>query len=58
MREFSVVNLFKKYLTPNTIDKILLNSPKGYVHEPSINHAMERIFGSIVCIENKNLITV
>jgi lipopolysaccharide biosynthesis protein len=51
-------DIFKKYLTPNVIDKILLNLPEGYVHEPSINHAMERIFGSLVSIENKNLVVL
>lgn len=49
-------DIFKKYLTPTVIDKILINSPDGYVHEPSINHAMERIFGSLVSLENKKLI--
>ena len=48
-------DIFKKYLTPTVIDKILINSPDGYVHEPSINHAMERIFGSLVYVENKQI---
>ena len=38
------------------IDKILNNSPEGYVSEPSINHAMERVFGSIVYLENQSII--
>jgi hypothetical protein len=29
--------------------------PYGYVREPSINHAMERVFGILVYFENKNI---
>lgn len=50
--------IFKKHLNENVIDKILKNSPEGYVQEPSINHAMERIFGSLVYIENQELMIV
>jgi lipopolysaccharide biosynthesis protein len=48
-------DILKKYLTDDVIDKILEISPPGYVHEPSINHAMERIFGSLVYVENKQI---
>jgi lipopolysaccharide biosynthesis protein len=51
-------DILKKYLTQSVINKILTNSPEGYVHEPSINHAMERIFGSLVSLENKKLIVL
>jgi len=51
-------DILKKYLTQSVINKILANSPEGYVHEPSINHAMERIFGSLVSLENKKLIVL
>jgi len=50
--------IFKKHLTNQNIDKILEISPLGYVSEPSINHAMERIFGSLVYAENKELIII
>ena len=49
-------SILKKYLTNEIIDKILNNSPEGYVSEPSINHAMERVFGSIVYLENQSII--
>ena len=49
-------DIFRKYFTDDVIDKILQLSPEGYVHEPSINHAMERIFGSLVYMENQELI--
>lgn len=51
-------DIFKKHLTDNVIDKILELSPEGYVHEPSINHAMERIFGYLVQFENQKLLVL
>ena len=39
----------------DSLDKILEKSPEGYAYEPSINHAMERVFGSLVYLENKEL---
>ena len=39
--------IFKKYFTNEVIDKILDKSPEGYVHEPSMNHGMERVFGNL-----------
>jgi rhamnosyltransferase len=51
-------NILKKYLTNEKIDQILKESPEGYVHEPSINHAMERVFGCLVHIENKEIIII
>jgi len=51
-------DIFKKYLTTNIIDQILKMSPEGYVHEPSINHAMERIFGCMVYMDKKELIVI
>lgn len=47
--------IFKKYFTNDVIDKILEKSPEGYVHEPSMNHGMERVFGSLVYLEEKKL---
>jgi rhamnosyltransferase len=40
--------VFKKYFTDEVIDYLLSISPQGYVQEPSINHAIERLFGIIV----------
>lgn len=51
-------DIFRKYFTDDIIDKILQISPEGYVHEPSINHAMERIFGSLVYMENQELVVL
>lgn len=48
-------SILKKYLTDKTIDEILDKMPYGYVVEPSINHAMERILGCIVYLENKEI---
>jgi lipopolysaccharide biosynthesis protein len=48
-------SIFKKYLTNEVIDKIIEVLPDGYVHEPSPNHAMERIFGCLVYNENQEL---
>lgn len=48
-------SIFKKYLTDDVIDKILNKSPEGYAYEPSINHAMERVFGCLVYIENNKI---
>lgn len=47
--------IFKKYFTEETIDKLLNHLPEGYVIEPSPNHAMERIFGILVNLENKEV---
>jgi lipopolysaccharide biosynthesis protein len=47
--------ILKKYLPKNKIDTILNKLPYGYVREPSPNHALERIFGSIVYLENKEI---
>lgn len=51
-------SIFKKYLTNENIDIILSKSPLEYVPEPSINHAMERIFGCLVYKENYNIISL
>ena len=51
-------DILKKYLNNETIDSLLVNLPHGYVHEPSPNHAMERIFGSMVYNENKELLII
>jgi lipopolysaccharide biosynthesis protein len=48
-------SILKKYLTDKTIDEILGKMTYGYVVEPSINHAMERILGCIVYLENKEI---
>jgi lipopolysaccharide biosynthesis protein len=48
-------SILKKYLTPTNIVNILEILPPGYVHEPSPNHAMERIFGCMVYNENQEL---
>ena len=48
-------NVLKKYFTDEMIDKILNHLPYGYVIEPSPNHAMERIFGILTCLENKQV---
>lgn len=47
--------ILKKYLSNDVIDKIIELMPYGYVREPSINHAMERVFGILVYFENKNI---
>lgn len=48
-------NILKKYLTKDVINEVLERLPYGYVREPSPNHAMERMFGCIVYLENKNI---
>jgi len=40
-------SLFKKSLTPDRIDRILSQLESGNVMEPSVTHAVERIFGII-----------
>jgi len=40
-------SLFKKALTPDRIDRILSQLESGNVIEPSVTHAVERIFGII-----------
>jgi hypothetical protein len=47
--------VMKKYFTNEIIDKILDILPYGYVHEPSPNHAMERIFGCFVYNDKKEI---
>jgi lipopolysaccharide biosynthesis protein len=47
--------ILKKYLSNNIINEIIELMPYGYVREPSINHAMERVFGILVYFENKNI---
>ena len=47
--------VMKKYFTNENIDKILNILPYGYVHEPSPNHAMERIFGCFVYNDQKEI---
>jgi hypothetical protein len=47
--------VMKKYFTNENIDKILDILPHGYVHEPSPNHAMERIFGCFVYNDQKEI---
>jgi len=41
-------SLFKKALTPDRIDRILSQLEFGNVMEPSVTHAVERIFGIII----------
>lgn len=48
-------DLLKKYLTEKIIDDLIDKLPYGYVHEPSPNHAMERIFGCIVYLDGKEI---
>lgn len=48
-------DLLKKYLTDKIIDDLIDKLPYGYVHEPSPNHAMERIFGCIVYLDGKEI---
>lgn len=50
--------IIKKYLTDDTIEMLLNVLPQGYVYEPSPNHAMERIFGSMVYNENQELLVI
>jgi len=47
-----------KYFTENVINEIMKRTNYGYVIEPSIMHAVERIFGYIVFKENQNVITI
>jgi hypothetical protein len=45
-------SLFKEALTPHKIDVILSQLEPGNVREPSITHALERIFGIIVTAQH------
>jgi hypothetical protein len=51
-------NTLKKYLNEHTINHLLNVLPNGYAYEPSPNHAMERIFGSIVYNEKQELLVI
>jgi lipopolysaccharide biosynthesis protein len=51
-------SILKKYLTNSVIDEILNKSSFGYTYEPSINHAMERVFGCLVYNENKEIYVI
>lgn len=50
--------VLKPYLTEKNLDYLFSLLPYGYVCEPSVNHAMERIFGSFVYNENKELMII
>jgi len=52
---YSIIN---KYFTDEVIDFILRNTKPGYVIEPSISHAVERILGYIVQQENQNIVVM
>jgi len=51
-------DIYKKYFKEDTINSLLNILPFGYVHEPSPNHAMERIFASIVYNEDQELLVI
>jgi lipopolysaccharide biosynthesis protein len=51
-------DILKPYLTEKNLDYLLGILPYGYVDEPSVNHAMERIFGSFVYNQNKELMII
>jgi len=46
-------HILRKYFTDKVISIILEKMPTGYVPEPSINHALERIFGYIIQKDGK-----
>ena len=48
-------DILKKYFTKNNIKFLLNLLPENYTLEPSLNHALERIFGYIVQNENKEI---
>jgi lipopolysaccharide biosynthesis protein len=50
--------VLKPYLNEKNLEYLFSLLPYGYVHEPSVNHAMERIFGSFVYNENKELMVI
>jgi lipopolysaccharide biosynthesis protein len=50
--------IIKKYFTKEVIDYILKNTKEGYVLEPSIMHAVERIFGYITENEKQNILVL
>jgi rhamnosyltransferase len=51
-------SIFKKYFTHKTIESIMDTLPFGYIVEPSPNHALERIFGCLVYLENKKILRI
>jgi len=51
-------DIYKKYFKEDTINSLLNILPFGYVHEPSPNHAMERILASIVYNEDQELLVI
>jgi len=50
--------ILRKYFTDEIIDNLLEKMENNYVCEPSIQHALERIFGLIVYNENKKIFTL
>lgn len=50
--------IIKKYFTDDIIKHIMDNTKDGYVIEPSIIHAIERIFGYLVEKENQKIFVI
>lgn len=50
--------ILKPYLNEKNLEYLFSILPYGYAYEPSVNHAMERIFGSFVYNENKELMVI
>lgn len=51
-------DIIKKYFTDDIIDYVMDMTPDGYLNEPSINHAIERIMGYIINNEKKKIIVI
>lgn len=51
-------SLISKYFSDDVINQIYNNTKKGYVLEPSIMHAVERIFGYVVENEQKKIMVI
>jgi lipopolysaccharide biosynthesis protein len=51
-------SIIKKYFTSSTIDYLISRTEKGYRNEPSIMHAVERIFGYLVARENQKVCVI
>lgn len=50
--------IIKNYLTDDMIDVLLNEMKEGYILEPSVQHALERIFGYMVNQENQEILIV
>lgn len=51
-------SIIQKYFHNELIDIIMDKTKIGYVHEPSVMHAIERIFGYVVINEKKEILVI